>query len=340
MKIKLSKPFAPLTAAARRPLGHGHVAQAAQEARRQVRQRTRSASGRSSSRSAPSRTRSCSSGRRDYYDASKVKLDKLTFKIITESSARASNLRSGDVDVDRPARADRPADDQEGPEAADARGHLARLPGPHGQHRQQERPGEAAGRTSGRRSRRTPKLREAFDAAIDRKGIAKVVFDNGVSPAAARSRRSTRVHDASQTCPPRDLAKAKKLVKESGAKTPVPVTLMLNTDAVTARLGQVIQAMTKEAGFAVKLQPTRVHQRARQGRRGRLRHVPARLVGPRRPRRRHLRVRRQQGLAQRLAATRTRGSTRCSTRRARPTTRPSARTSTSRPWRSSTRTGR
>ena len=29
----------------------------------------------------------------------KVKLDKLTFKIITESSARASNLRSGDVDV-------------------------------------------------------------------------------------------------------------------------------------------------------------------------------------------------------------------------------------------------
>ena len=35
----------------------------------------------------------------DYYDASKVKLDKLTFKIIIESSARASNLRSGDVDV-------------------------------------------------------------------------------------------------------------------------------------------------------------------------------------------------------------------------------------------------
>src|SRR3954466_4306918 len=31
---------------------------------------------------------------------------------------------------------------------------------------------------------------------------------------------------------------------------------MLDTDAVTARLGQVVQAMTKEAGFAVKLQPT------------------------------------------------------------------------------------
>ena len=31
---------------------------------------------------------------------------------------------------------------------------------------------------------------------------------------------------------------------------------MLNTDAVALRLGQTIQAMTKEAGFDVKLQPT------------------------------------------------------------------------------------
>src|SRR3954464_6373469 len=35
----------------------------------------------------------------DYYDASKVKLDRLVYKIIDEPSARAANLRSGDVDV-------------------------------------------------------------------------------------------------------------------------------------------------------------------------------------------------------------------------------------------------
>ena len=45
-------------------------------------------------------------------------------------------------------------------------------------------------------------------------------------------------------------------MQESGAKTPVPVSIMLNTDAVTLRLGETIQAMTKEAGFDVKLQPT------------------------------------------------------------------------------------
>jgi peptide/nickel transport system substrate-binding protein len=31
---------------------------------------------------------------------------------------------------------------------------------------------------------------------------------------------------------------------------------MLNTDALTLRLGQVIQSMAKDAGFAVRLQPT------------------------------------------------------------------------------------
>src|SRR3954468_15692466 len=35
----------------------------------------------------------------DYYDASKVKLDRLVFRIIEESNARSANLRSGDVNV-------------------------------------------------------------------------------------------------------------------------------------------------------------------------------------------------------------------------------------------------
>src|SRR5215216_692544 len=35
----------------------------------------------------------------DYYDASKVKLDRLVFRIFEEGSARSANLRSGDVNV-------------------------------------------------------------------------------------------------------------------------------------------------------------------------------------------------------------------------------------------------
>jgi peptide/nickel transport system substrate-binding protein len=191
----------------------------------------------------------------DYYDASKVKLDKLTFKIITESSARVSNLRSGDIDVaDRLAPTDLPTikkDTKLQTLAVTSLGYNG-LTLNIGNKNGLGKPPKNVGTPLAK----DPKLREAFDAALDRKGIAKIVYDNGVVAGCSPISPVNPFHDDSQKCPARDLAKAKKLVKESGAKTPVPVTLMLDTDAVTGRLGQVIQAMTKEAGFAVKLQPT------------------------------------------------------------------------------------
>jgi peptide/nickel transport system substrate-binding protein len=191
----------------------------------------------------------------DYYDASKVKLDKLTFKIITESSARASNLRSGDVDViDRLEPTDLPTIKKDpklqtlAVTSLGYQGLTVNIGNKNGLGKPPKNVGTPLAKDA--------KLREAFDLAIDRKGIAKIVYDNGVEPGCSPISPVNPFHDASRQCPARDVAKAKKLVKESGATTPVPVTLMLNTDAVTARLGQVIQAMTKEAGFAVKLQPT------------------------------------------------------------------------------------
>jgi len=53
-----------------------------------------------------------------------------------------------------------------------------------------------------------------------------------------------------------DVAQAKKLVAQSGVKTPITVHLMLGTDPVNARLGQVIQAMEKQIGIDVVLDPT------------------------------------------------------------------------------------
>ena len=191
----------------------------------------------------------------DYYDAAKVKLDKLTFKVITESSARASNLRSGDVDViDRLEPTDLPTikkDPKLQTLAVTSLGYQGLT----------LNLGNKNGLGKPPKKLNTPlasnaKLREAFDLALDRKGIAKIVYNNGVVPGCSPISPVNPLRVGGEQCPARDLAKAKKLVAESGVKTPVPVTMMLNTDAVTLRLGQVIQAMTKEAGFAVKLQPT------------------------------------------------------------------------------------
>jgi peptide/nickel transport system substrate-binding protein len=191
----------------------------------------------------------------DYYDASKVKLDKLTFKIIVESSARASNLRSGDVDViDRLEPTDLPTIKKD-PDlqtlSVTSLGYQGVTVNVGNKNGLGKPPGKLNTPLAS-----DPKLREAFDAAIDRKGIAKIVYDNGVEPGCSPISPVNPLHDDSLTCPGRDVAKAKKLVQESGAKTPVPVSMMLNTDAISLRLGQTLQAMTKGAGFDLKLQPT------------------------------------------------------------------------------------
>ena len=127
----------------------------------------------------------------DYYDAAKVKLDKLTFKIIIESSARASNLRSGDVDViDRLEPTDLPTikeDSKLQTLAVTSLGYQGLTVNVGNKNGLGKPPGKVNTPLASE-----PKLREAFDAAIDRKGITKIVYVNGVDPAAARSRRSTR----------------------------------------------------------------------------------------------------------------------------------------------------
>jgi peptide/nickel transport system substrate-binding protein len=55
--------------------------------------------------------------------------------------------------------------------------------------------------------------------------------------------------------PKRDLARARALLKEAGVPNPT-VTLMTPTNSDQQRLGQVVQAMAKEAGFDIKIQST------------------------------------------------------------------------------------
>jgi peptide/nickel transport system substrate-binding protein len=55
--------------------------------------------------------------------------------------------------------------------------------------------------------------------------------------------------------PPRDVEKAKRLLREAGVTNP-KFTLILGTDPVTAQIGQVLQSMAGEAGFQITLQAT------------------------------------------------------------------------------------
>ncbi|MEV3858880.1 ABC transporter substrate-binding protein [Streptomyces sp. NPDC050095] len=189
-----------------------------------------------------------------YYDADKVHLDGVVYKTITDGNIRLANLRSGDVQIG----------DQMGPvEVRSAMGDkdLQLLNTPSlGYMAITLNVGNTDGidQPPGRLDTpfgRDVRVREAFDLALDRRLINKVVFQDMYEPACGPVPPGTPL-STPVTCPGRDVARAKRLLKEAGVKTPVPLELMINTTPEDNRLGQVVQAMAKEAGFDVTLRPT------------------------------------------------------------------------------------
>jgi peptide/nickel transport system substrate-binding protein len=98
-------------------------------------------------------------------------------------------------------------------------------------------------------------VREALELSLDRDGIVQVAMDGEAAPANQWVAPSNRYYGKSAPMPRRDVARAKKLLAEAGVPNP-SFTLMTPTDSGGQKVGQVVQAMAKEAGFDVKIQST------------------------------------------------------------------------------------
>jgi peptide/nickel transport system substrate-binding protein len=190
-----------------------------------------------------------------YYDRDKVRLKRIIFKIITEGPVRASNLRSGDVDV---------AERLEPFDVVSIKGdssiHLKSTTSI-GYQGLTINSGNTDGTGKPFHPGKVdtplathPELREAFEAALDRDVINKVVFYNQVTPDCGPISPASPWFDRGLRCPARNLARARQLVQQSGVKTPIPVRLLIQADSQQERLAQVVQAMAREAGFAVKVE--------------------------------------------------------------------------------------
>ncbi|GAC1537255.1 MAG: ABC transporter substrate-binding protein [Acidimicrobiales bacterium] len=190
----------------------------------------------------------------DYYDAAKVKLDKVIFKIITDANVRVANLKSGDVAVaERLAPTDIPGlktDPKVSLITATSIGYqgltinVGNTAGV----------GKPVGKVSSPLGG-SPQLRQAFADALDRDAINKVVFAGLYQPTCSPIPSASPYADK-EPCPKRDVAAAKKLIADSGTPAPVTVSLLTGTSPEDLRLGQVIQSLEKEAGFDVQLKPT------------------------------------------------------------------------------------
>jgi peptide/nickel transport system substrate-binding protein len=190
-----------------------------------------------------------------YYDRAKVSLNQIVFRIITDTSARAANLRSHDIQVlDRIASTDLPAISRDSSlrvlkaTSIGYQGISINIGNKNGI----GKPFENVGTPLAAKQF----IRQAFELSLDRKTINRVVFGGTVLPGCQPVPPTSPYYDPSIKCPPRNVAKARQLIQASGLPTPVRIRLMIGTDQVAQRLGQVVQSMAQEAGFEVTLQPT------------------------------------------------------------------------------------
>ncbi len=183
-----------------------------------------------------------------YWNKAAYHFDKVIFRPIPDTSVRLANLRSGDLDIiERFAPTDTKsirADPNLQAFTPPGLGYAFlvfnvangdRAKGPLGQDK---------------------RVRQAFEAAIDRQTINEVVFEGLFTPSTQPFPPTSPYDDKAATVPARDVPKAQALLKAAGVKTPLSVDLLVPNSPVFAQVGQIIQAMTAEAGFTVNLVAT------------------------------------------------------------------------------------
>ena len=179
----------------------------------------------------------------DYWDKANVHADRVEFVPITDSTARLASLRSGDLQM-----IERVSPTDLAQIRADSRLKIFGVPE---LGFQVIRLNVANGPKS--KALADVRVRQAIDLAIDRAALVKAVFNDEyiagnqfVSPSSAYYNKKFPVR-------PRDVARAKQLLREAGQPNP-SFTLILPPERDRQEAAQVIQAMLAEAGITMTLQ--------------------------------------------------------------------------------------
>jgi peptide/nickel transport system substrate-binding protein len=183
-----------------------------------------------------------------YWDAKNVHFAHVIYRIITDTSVKLANLEAGSVDI-----AERIAPSDVAQARKNPKLNVAIIPGiGYDSINFNLANGTRANTPIGQ----SALVRKAFELSIDRKALMQVVYNGLFTPTVQAIPASSPYFDADLKVPERDVAKAKALLAQAGVKLPVPVTLAVSTSPVQEQMGEVVQSMAAEAGFAVKVQAT------------------------------------------------------------------------------------
>jgi len=185
----------------------------------------------------------------DYWNAGNVHIDRVVFRPIVESTVRLANLKSGSLDLIERALA---TDLKE--IRADPKLKLATQIEIGYQGLTLNLANGEAGKNGP--FGKDPRVRQALEAAIDRKAMSDVVFNGEVLPGNQWVSPKSPYFQQKFPVPGRDVAKAKKLLADAGMTTPVVVDLMVPNNPESRQVAEVLQAMAAEAGFDLKIRVT------------------------------------------------------------------------------------
>jgi peptide/nickel transport system substrate-binding protein len=182
----------------------------------------------------------------DYWDKDRVHVDRITYRFVPDSSVRLANLQSGDLDlIEQVAPSDLAtihADERLKTASAVSLGYnRIYLNVGHGPRAKTAFAGDQ-------------RVRQAFDLAIDREAVTQVAFNGEFVPASSWIPPGSPY--SLESVPPhrRDVAQAKALLAAAGRPHPT-VELIFFNNPTAIQVGQMIQAMAREAGFDITLLP-------------------------------------------------------------------------------------
>ncbi len=175
-----------------------------------------------------------------YWDAARVHYDRVTYRVLPDSTIRLSNLKAAALDIAEVAPLDvanASADPKLAVVSVPSLGYGAltiNLAGPSP-------------------LARDPRIRMAFQLSLDRAALSQVVFAGMYEPDAQAISAASPFYAPDVPLPPHDVSFARVLLQQAGITAPLRIDLLVANTPQGVQAGEVIQAMAAEAGFEVRV---------------------------------------------------------------------------------------
>ncbi len=180
-----------------------------------------------------------------YWDAANIHFDRVIYQPMPDAAVQVANLHTGNIELAERVLPSDVAEVKRDPKlrivTSPALGYVSII--------FNLANGEQAKTPIGQ----MPLLRQAFEAAIDRQALVDVVFNSMYQPTAQAVAASSPFYVKGFEPAPRDLDRAKALVKQSGVPTPIAMTMMVPNTPDQAQNAEVVQSMVRDAGFDLKI---------------------------------------------------------------------------------------